>query len=79
MIAKKITKIHHQKGLRYTIYQNPRDYPGKVVIRAWVGTDSAGIKAVVDSLAEAREIIPEGLTCIPNNTGHQNTIVESWE
>ncbi len=71
-------KIEHQDGLTYTIYNNPRDFPGEVVIRGWVGYDSAGIKARCKTVEEARSCIPDGLKCIkPKND--DPVIVESWE
>lgn len=68
-------RIKHQEGLSYTIYVNPRDFPGEVVIRGWCGADSAGIKARCKTLEEARDLIPEGLQRIEHD---DPVMVESW-
>jgi hypothetical protein len=72
-----MNKISFQKGLTYTIYNKPKDYPNKVIVVGWVGSDRAGIKATCDTVEEARACIPDGLKCVPDcdSTG---IIVESW-
>ena len=73
----------HDPLRTYTIYRNPRDYPGKFVLRASsifpgrVVPDDEPMR-VADTLADARCALPRGLI----NSGRQPTddpvIVETW-
>ena len=76
--------MSERKGLDlYVVYSNPRDFPGKHVIRRQFATAS-GIKAfylphcVVDTLEEARATLPPGLVCIARDQSDDPVIVESW-
>lgn len=67
---------------QWVIYDHPRDYPTKYVLRRWnisanrmIATDDV---AVADSLAEIREMVPQGLYQIPRCTDDDPCIVEVW-
>jgi hypothetical protein len=67
----------------FTVYQSPRDCPGKFVVRRWVirgGPAPVPTNDVVvcDTLDEAREFVPPGLICFPRSEGDDPTIVETW-
>lgn len=48
----------------FVVYENPLDYPGKLVVRRWLGLEADPIPlAVTDSLALARNVIPD--YCVP--------------
>jgi hypothetical protein len=64
----------------FTIYCNPRDYPGKYVVRRHVtgiGPDPEPL-AVVDTLDEARDAVPPYLACMNRQPDDQPQIVETW-
>lgn len=63
----------------YVVYCSPSDYPGKYVVRRWVGerADPRPL-AVTDDLDAAREALPDGLICLPRRTDDDWTIVETW-
>lgn len=67
----------------YTIYQNPSDFPGKFVVRQSLITEN-GINlvdppvSITETLEEARQTIPEGLTLIPRLPYDLPVIVECW-
>jgi hypothetical protein len=68
-----------------TIYENPRDYPGKFVARRfWIGVDRSGPRpepeplAVADSLDEIRAAIPQDMVCLGREPYDEPQIVESW-
>lgn len=69
--------------IMYVVYVNPRDFPGKVVVRRW-GIDADGPApeskefAVVDSIIEAREALPEGLFKIRRSPNDDPVIAEVW-
>lgn len=54
-----------QKTLNlFVIYENPLDYPGKLVVRRWVGQVPDEVPmAVTENLEVARNVIPD--YCIP--------------
>jgi hypothetical protein len=67
----------------FTIYFDPRDYPGLYVVRG--SAVSAGVikmdrdpLAVVASLNEARAAIPDGLCMVPRTLDDEPQIVEIW-
>lgn len=48
----------------FVIYEDPQDFPGKLVVRRWLGEVPDEIPmALTDSLALARNVIPDH--CIP--------------
>jgi hypothetical protein len=75
----------HAVGLTmWTIYKNPRDYPGRWVLRAWdmVGDHPDPIprarQSLFDSLAAARAEVPPGLTCLPRQDDDDPAVFETW-
>lgn len=67
----------------WTVYSNPRDYPGKFVVRRSL-VSSGGILpdreplAVADTLEAARAVVPAWLTVIPRSPEDDPVIVEVW-
>lgn len=67
----------------WTIYSNPRDYPGQFVARRWFVPTGGVVMAsndmfVGDSLNELRELLPPGLVNIGRMPGDEPQIVEVW-
>ncbi len=64
------------------VYQNPKDYPGKIVVREWLqGTFTfyPGEAKVFDSLEEAREYANgEGRVCLERSPDDDDVLVETW-
>lgn len=67
---------------QWTIYERPSDYPDNFVVRAWYIFPGKAVPArmaiVVDSLEEAREMIPEGCVCLGRAPTDDEAIVEVW-
>lgn len=67
---------------QFTIYDHPRDYPDKFVVRAFAifpgEVLASGECILCDTLEEAREKIPPGLICLPRAEGDDPVIVEVW-
>lgn len=66
----------------WVIYQNPRDFPGKFVLRPQ-DTSREGIRPwsvaqTFDSLVAARAAVPPGLWHLPRDPSDDPVIVESW-
>jgi len=64
-----------------TIYDHPRDYPDKFVVRACYVKGLArswGGCLLADTLEEARAMIPAGMSCFPRSPGDDPVIVECW-
>jgi hypothetical protein len=48
----------------FVVYASPEDYPGKLVVRRWLGEKPDLVPlAVIKSLALARNVIPD--YCVP--------------
>lgn len=67
----------------FTIYNSPKDYPGKFVVRRWWIGDGpdpqpTGDFVLADSLDEAREFVPPGLVCFMRSETDDPVIVETW-
>jgi hypothetical protein len=66
----------------YTIYESPRDHPGKFVVRRFVvtgeGAEATAEVHVRDTLRQARLAVPGGLACIPRDPYDEAQIVETW-
>ena len=60
-----------------TIYRNPRDFPNRIVVRAWYGNVPSPVHLVLDSVGDARAILRD-LVCIPRSRLDDPAIVESW-
>lgn len=66
----------------FVIYKQPKDYPQGWVVRRWV-IDSEGVQpdlmcAHADSLALAREMIPQGLVRFTRQKDDDECVFESW-
>lgn len=72
----------NNRFISFCVYFNPADFPGKYVIRKWVGMDPERLPEVVgDTLEEVREKLLEnhpGLVRFVRNEGDDPVIVESW-
>jgi hypothetical protein len=66
----------------WTIYEHPKDYPGKWVMRAHdIAAGSTTPRAdciVADSLDEVRAVLPPGLTRLPPHPDDDPVIHETW-
>lgn len=68
----------------WTIYKNPRDYPGCYVVRRGQAILALGIvhdlepTAVCHSLVEAREAVPPGRVRMDRHPDDDPVIVETW-
>ena len=69
----------------YTIYHDPRDFPGKYVVRGWSILEGKAdpvpdsiAHAIADDLAGTRAALPAGLVCLPRHPIDDPAIVEVW-
>lgn len=69
----------------FTIYQNPKDYPDKFVVRRWAVVRGRADPvpdpkawAVTDSLEMARRALPKGLVRTERHANDDPVIVETW-
>lgn len=63
----------------FVIYENPRDFPGKLVVRRWLGEVPDPIPlALTDSLALARNVIPDYCVAIGTYPQDDPAIKEVW-
>lgn len=62
----------------FTVYKNPRDFPGKYVVRLFDGTRPMRLITIRDTLDEARATIPEGFYCVQKSPDDDPVIVETW-
>ena len=77
--------IHERLDI-WTVYDGPRDYPGKVMARLHVaefGEHSGQVRAterivVADDVDGVRAQLPDGLTRLAPDPGDDPTIVEVW-
>ncbi|MHC4864630.1 MAG: hypothetical protein ACYTEX_11125 [Planctomycetota bacterium] len=75
----------HQRphGLEiFVIYQNPSDHPGMFVTRRWIVGDTMNAEskpmAVVETLDDARLVLPSGLIRLGRAPADDPVIVETW-
>lgn len=70
----------HPRLILYTIYERPKDFPDKFVVRAWeIGRAPCPGKATAfNTLEEARSAVPRGLYCLHRHPTDEPAIVESW-
>jgi len=69
----------------FTIYRNPSDYPGHIVVRAWYGNVPSQVFLVLASVDDARAVL-QGLywqggcvgQCVSRSQNDDPCIVESW-
>lgn len=71
--------------ITFTIYEKPKDYPDKFVVRRWAvvrgqpnPVPDPKAWAVTDSLEQARASLPPGLVCIDRYAQDDPVIVETW-
>jgi hypothetical protein len=67
--------------VQFTIYHRPDDAPDHWVVREWRifrGNAEPGPARIVDSLEDARAIVPAGMICIPRAPDDDPKIVETW-
>lgn len=65
----------------YAIYENPKDAPGKFVVRRWevsAGKVTPKERVIWNTLAEARASVSNGRTCIPRKEADDPCVVETW-
>ena len=66
----------------WTIYENPREYPGKFVVRVWWGeyADTEREAKILDTLTEAREwcVLDGAGAQLARHADDDPCIVESW-
>jgi hypothetical protein len=68
----------------FAIYENPKDFPNKYVVRLWeinrqLGKTIATRYCVVkDTLEECRKALPPGLYRIGRESSDDPIIIESW-
>lgn len=62
----------------WTIYKHPLDHPDKYVVRGWIDGTPDRTAHVADTLDEARDLVPAGLTRFPRNPEDDPVIVETW-
>lgn len=64
------------------IYFNPKDNPGKYVVRCWKitreGPAATTELSVHERLEGAREAVPAGLVCLTRSPTDDPVIVEVW-
>lgn len=67
----------------FVVYEDPIDFPGRFVVRRQRA--SAGLvevdpvpMAVVNTLEEARAVLPRGLARIPRASDDEPQVVEGW-
>lgn len=67
----------------FAVYKNPKDYPGKFVVRRWsidkIGVRYGELLAVEDTIENARALgVPKGLIRIGRQTNNDPCIEEMW-
>lgn len=67
----------------WTVYRNPRDFPGRWVVRRSVSnvdgvTMDKEPLAVAGTIAEARDALPPGLACTYRHPDDDPCIAEVW-
>lgn len=63
----------------FTVYENPRDYPGKFVVRRWLDfIPDTKPMIVCDSLDLARAVIPQSAVCLGRYAEDDPAIREVW-
>lgn len=67
----------------FAIYHSPADFPGRFVVREIIHNQGLVMTtliplAVVDTIEEARDAVPQGLFCMPRARDDDPVIVETW-
>jgi hypothetical protein len=64
------------------IYENPIDYPNKMVARLWEISKGkripTGYISIGNTLEDVRKSIPSGMVCIPRHEKDDPKIIECW-
>lgn len=69
----------NQPFITYAIYDNPKDFPGKIVVRRWSDTTpDQEPTAVCENIETARAAIPPGYYRMPPEPGDDPVIKEVW-
>lgn len=68
--------------IQYVIYQRPKDHPEGYVVRRWrigeQGLEAESFAWRVDTLEQARAVVPAGLYCLGRMPGDDPVILEVW-
>lgn len=73
--------IKHSIINQYVIYKNPKDFPGKYVVRKWEiqrGGPTPAEAISCETIKEARSCIPEGLVKFERSEQDHPSIYEVW-
>lgn len=74
--------VNNQALHQYTIYNKPKDFPTKFVVRLWIigpGTAQAGpLICTANTLEEARESLPDGVERVQVGDPDEKSIAEVW-
>lgn len=62
----------------FTVFFNPKDFPGKYVVRLFDGKTPTRLLAVKDTLEEARSTIPPMFLRVDRSPTDNPVIVETW-
>lgn len=62
----------------FTIFHNPKDFPGKFVVRLFDGKTPTRLLTVKDTLEEARKTIPPMFFRVDRSQNDDPVIVETW-
>ncbi len=62
----------------FTVYENPKDFPGKFVVRVFDGNIPLRLMTVSNTLEQARETIPHSFYRFPRQETDDPIIVETW-
>lgn len=63
----------------FVVYASPKDFPGQLVVRRWLGLEPDSIPlAVTKSLALARNVIPDYCVPIGRFSIDDPAILEVW-
>lgn len=65
----------------WVIYESPKDYPGKFVVRLWESLprpEPRRLIGVSENLEEARKLVPPGAYRLVRQPEDDPVIVETW-
>lgn len=62
----------------FTVFYNPKDFPGKYVVRLFDGKAPTRLLSVKDTLEEARKTIPPMFLRTDRHPADDPVIVETW-
>jgi hypothetical protein len=62
----------------WVIYENPADFPGRVVARRWLLDSPTKEYFVGDTVEEVAAMLPRGLFKLPRSPIDDPCIVETW-